>query len=132
MSYAGLLHLDLGCAGQLREPNSPETADLGAQLLDLGGLALDDDDLEAVVMIEVHVGGADRLYVVAMLGVHDAVHQITLMVVVDDGEDSHDGFATCVPLLDDELLADQVPDKLRSGGVSAGDDPRVEFIEQFL
>ncbi len=74
------------------------------------------DRLEAVVAIEVHVGGAEDVDVLTVVQVDDLLEQAPLVVVIADRQHADDVFPVPVlPLVLHDLLPDQIANELGSG-----------------
>lgn len=99
--------------------------------LDVLRLAFDRDDLQAIMVVDVDVLGGDDLVEVVVLDVHEPVHEIALVVVVDHGDGPGD-FMTGLPVGFHQRLADEIADRLRPVGVMLGLDMFVEPVGQFF
>ena len=76
-------------------------------------------DLQAVVVIQVHVqGGEDRVMEV-VLDIGEFLVQQAHVVIVDQGDGAHHLAFGRFPGLLDQLVADQVAERLRAVGVAA-------------
>jgi hypothetical protein len=110
---------------------------LGAD--EFGGDALDrtrgspkDEDLQAVVMIEVDVKRRDDLLMMRMLLGREAVRKIRGVVIVDE-RDRSDGLSlTGLPLLLDERRTHEIAYRLGPVHVAALGNELVEPVEQTL
>ena len=76
--------------------------------MDVSGFAAQNDDLEAVVLVEVHVGcGHDHAELGVLNGMQLFLH-VACMMVEHDRERSHDLGAGDAALIDDERVAHEV------------------------
>ena len=76
--------------------------------LDRAGLAADDEDLQAVVVVEVDVEGGDDDLVVVVLDVGEGGLDVLLVVVVNEGDGAGDFLVAEVLAVLDEAGADHV------------------------
>ena len=105
------------------------TSSLG-ELADPAHGAAKDDDLEAGVLVPVHVqGGGDGAEVV-VLHFRQLVGQRAGAVIVDEGQHADRLAALLRPLLLDELRPEEVADELAAGGVAARGAKPVEGLEE--
>lgn len=81
------------------------------ELLDLLGIAANDDNLQAVVMVHMDMSGGNDLVMVVMLYFCYLFLELVLVVVVDQGYYSHD-VAVSQPRLLDQGLADKIANGL--------------------
>ena len=63
--------------------NSTQRTEPVGKFMDRSGFALDDDDLETVVMIHVNMGGGDDLVVIIMLNLGHFFLEFGLMMIID-------------------------------------------------
>ena len=102
------------------------------EVAQLGRLAAQRHHLEAQVLVEMDVQGREDLGVVAVPGADEAIADLALSVVVDQGE-TRDGFApTDGPFLLDEATPDQVPDGFGAVPEPTLPEEAVEPIEERL
>ena len=82
------------------------------------GLALDQQDLGAQVLVEMHVRRGQDRRVLVVLQLDQLLRQAA-NVMVEDQRDGADHFLVPVPLLLDQLASDQIADELGAVGVAA-------------
>ena len=99
--------------------------------LDFSPSPLDDQDLEAMVMVEMDMHAGKNLPLVVMLDVSQLAGQISHMMIIDKGN-GPDGFFVLIPFLPDQAVPNQVAKRLRSIGIVTPPDVAVEFVEQPL
>ena len=106
--------------------------DILAHAVDLAHLAAKDDDLQAIVVVQVDVQRGDRLQEVRVLDRDQLLRQVGGVVVVDD-EDRRDGLCPRVGnALLAQLLADQVANRLRAALIPLPGNQLVEVGQQVL
>ena len=81
---------------------------LVGDLLDRGGLAADDEDLKAIVVVEVDMEGGNDDLVVVVLDVGEGGLDVLLVVVVNEGDGAGDFLVAEVLAVLDEAGADHV------------------------
>lgn len=92
-------------------------ADQGiGQGFDAGAFPADDDDFQAVVMIQVHVGIGNDERTEPVLRVGEVADQIRFVMIIHQRNGS-DRFPVVVPLLSHELIPDEIPDGFGPVGV---------------
>jgi hypothetical protein len=91
-------------------------------------VALQDDRLQAVAVVEVHVGAAEHVHVLIMLDVDEFLCQLALVMVEGDDQDPGD-LIPCLPRVLHQPLANHVAHQLRTRGVASARDPAVELIQ---
>ena len=96
------------------------------------GFSLQNDGLEAVVVVEVDVGGAENIHVAVVLDVDQLLGELALVMVVADGEHADDVLACVLPFVFHHAVADQVAHALRARIVPAFVHAVVEHGEQRL
>ena len=101
------------------------------EVADGAGGASEDDDFEAVVVVEVDVEGGDDEVAVFVLDVVDLVAELAGVVVVDHGEGGGDVLGGVAPFLGDEGFADEVAQGLGAVGVAFAFVALVEGGEEF-
>jgi len=69
--------------------HTPQAQDSIRQAPDLPTAAFQDDDFEAMVVVQMHVGGRENLARRRMLGHNQLGREIRLVVVANYGECSH-------------------------------------------
>jgi len=99
------------------------------KFLDLAGLALHGNDLQAVVVVEVDMLGRDDGILVVVLQVGKLARKAPLVMVVDEG-DGAGHLLVLLPLVLDQLLADEVPQGLGPGCIAFFLYKTVELIKQ--
>ena len=99
------------------------------KFLDLAGLAFHGHDLQAVVVVEVDMLGRDDGILVVVLQVGKLARKAPLVVVVDEG-DGAGHLLVLLPLVLDQLLADEVPQGLGPCRIAFLFDEAVELLEQ--
>ena len=92
-------------------------------------VTLQDDGLEAVVVVEVHVRAAEHVHVLVVLDVDELLRELALVVVVDDRE--HAGHLLArLPRVLHQALADHVAHQLGARRVAAARHAPVQLLEQ--
>ncbi len=102
--FTGRIHSQVAVA------DTPQGEEIIGQCLDLFGLAPDDNNLQAVIMIHMHMGRGDNLVVVFMLQGGDFFLHLGLMVIINKGDDAHD-ILVGGPFILDKALPDQIADR---------------------
>jgi hypothetical protein len=98
-------------------------------LLNVGAAAVQDNDLHAVVMVQVDMEGGDDLLVVLVLEVVESVGQLADVVVVNQGQSAdHLGLGRG-DVLANQAIADQVAEGFRPVGVTAAFDLPVKHLQ---
>ncbi len=87
------------------------------QLPDDLGVTLNNDDLQAVVVVKMDVLGGKNVFVVIMLKVDQTIDQLSLMMIINIGDGSHHFSAANFPFPFDQLLPDEISDGLGSIGI---------------
>ena len=100
------------------------------ELLDLGGFAVDDEDFEAGVVVEMGVAGGDDEVVEGVLEVGELLADAVGVMVIDEGDGADDGGVGGGGLVADEAVADEIAEGLRAVGVAAFLDGAVELVEE--
>jgi len=100
------------------------------EALDAGRGAVDDQDLEAGVVIEVGVAGRDDQVVVLMLEAGELISDAVGIVVVDEGDGANDGGVGGGGAFGDEAVANEIAEGFRAVGVAAAGDGAVELCEE--
>jgi len=86
-------------------------------------------NLQAVVVIEVDMLGGDNCLLKVVLHIHHTNQNVTLVMIVNEG-DRTDHIAATLPFLLDEFLADQVPQGLRAVGVLFSPDQEIKSVQE--
>ena len=89
------------------------------------------DYLQAIIMVQVYMLRRDNYSAKIMLDIHKLIYQLPFMMVIDQGN-CPGNFMITLPLLLNELLADQVAEGLRTVGIFFIPDEGVEFRQQPL
>lgn len=84
-----------------------------------------------MIMIKVHMHAGQDLPVVVVLNIGQLARQVTYMVVIDEC-DGPNGFFIRIPLLSDQVVADQVTQRFRPIGVLATFDMAIEGVQQLV
>jgi len=92
-------------------------------------LALDDEDLETIMMIQVNMQYSADLSIERMLEMCQFTTQIASMMIVDDTQGA-DGFLISCPLLVNQVITNQVPDCFRAIGITLLMDSLVKTFQQ--
>lgn len=107
-------------------------ADQGiGNLLDLRPLALDDEDFEAVTVIQVHMHSRQHQRVESVLNGDELVGQQRHVMVIDKG-DRPDRFFILIPFLPDQVAADEIAKRFRPVRVFFSSDMAIEIIEEMM
>lgn len=99
-------------------------------LADLSGSAPQHNNLQAVVMIQVHVQGRYDLVEMLMLHVDEFVIDQTLMVVVDQSQRPHHGLIVLVGLFFNQSISNQIADGFGAVGIALPCHQLVKLLEQ--
>ena len=119
-----------GGHGEFASEDALDGPEVARQLLQLAEFSLYRDDLEALVVVEVHVdGGGDGLEC-RMLDLSEFVAQSVGVVVVDHGDDTAHEVLIVLPFVLGEGIANQVTDRFGSADVSFFLDDLIEFVEE--
>ncbi len=97
---------------------------------DLAAGAFENEDLQAVVVVEVDVESGDDGIVVFVLHPGELLAERADVVVVDEGECADDRSGGRLTVLSDELIADQIAEGFGAVGVAAALDVTVEFLDE--
>ena len=84
-----------------------------------------------MVMIEMHMHAGENPAVVVMLNIRQLTRQIPHMMVVHERDGAH-RFFILVPFLSDQVIPDEVAQRLRSIGVVPSFDMTIECIQQMM
>ena len=99
---------------------------------DLTPLSPDDEDLQAVMLVEMDVHGRDDLFVIPVLECGKGFGQLADIMAVHE-RDGADGFAVGErPFLLDQPLTDEIPDRLGPGRVAHLLDELVKSSQQVI
>jgi len=98
--------------------------------LDFLARATQDDDFEAVVVVEVDVEGGDDGVVVLVLGLSQFFGEKPDMVVVDHGQRADDGLGGGFDLRLIQFGPDEVADSLAAVGIAALGDEIVKGFQE--
>jgi hypothetical protein len=101
------------------------------QFLDFSGFSSHYDDLKAVIVVHMDMGGGNNMVMVVVLHQGYFLLQLVLVMVVDQADHAHDLFVG-LPFLFDKGFTDQIPDCFGSIAVTAGFNVFIENIEQFF
>ena len=93
--------------------------------------ALHDDDFEAVVVIEVDVGGGENHSAGGVLGIGQLLREIRSAVIVDQRQGADDRLVR-VDVVGKKRLADEIADGLGAVFVAASCDQAVKFFEEIF
>ena len=93
---------------QFGEFNSPDTSDCRTQMFDIRSFALYDDYLQAVIMIQMNMSGADRIHIVTVLCIHYTTKQIAVMMVKRYSQNADDFLGVHIPF----FLHDSFPNEI--------------------
>lgn len=98
---------------------------------DLRAAAFEDDHLQTIMMIRVHVRCRQDLPLIVVLCADKLFGKLGLVVMVDQRDGSENDLV-CGDLFFDEVIPHQVPDCLRAVAVTLLLDKPVKFREQVL
>jgi hypothetical protein len=101
------------------------------QFLDFSGFSSHYDDLKAVIVVHMDMGGGDNMVMVVVLHQGNFLLQLVLVMIIDQADDAHNLFVG-LPFLFDKGFTDQIPDCFGSIAVTAGFNVFIENIEQFF
>ena len=73
-----------------------------------GGVTTHNDNFQAVVMVHMYVGGRNDLMMKIMLQFGDSLLKLILVMVINQGNDTHH-LLVRIPLLPDKRLANKIP-----------------------
>ena len=113
--------------GKTRVLNALSGFQLPVKLLDDLCLPFRDDDFQAIVMVKVNVLAGKYSVMVVVLNVEETGNQTAVMVIIYQ-RDGAGNFTVFPPLLPDEFLPDQVPDRLGTIGVFSSVDVFVKTL----
>jgi len=119
-----------GGQGKFAVFDAPGGDELLGKLLHAFAGAFERQGFQAVVVIQVHVHGAQDEVVILMLDLDEALGQIRGMVVVDQGEHAGHFLVGLLPFLLHEHAPDKIADGLGTGLVAFFLAQRVEFFQQ--
>src|SRR6185437_12501064 len=94
-------------------------------------LPLHDQHLKTMVMIEMHMHARQNLLMVVVLNICQFTGQVPHMMVIYE-RDRADRFFILIPLLADQVIADEIAQRFRSVGVFPPFDMAVECIQQMV
>jgi len=101
------------------------------QPADFRGRSADGDDLQTMVVVEMNVLGGNDQIVGIVLDIGEAVDEVFLMMIVNEGDSAGD-LAARTPLLLDERAADEVAEGFGPAGRAAFGDEGVKPVEEIL
>jgi hypothetical protein len=91
-----------------------------------------DNDLQAIVLIQMNVQAGIHCYMSLMLQVRQEIAQVVHPVVIDES-DNPDDFGICLPnLLLNEMIANQVADGFRAILIALTTNASVERLQQII
>jgi hypothetical protein len=107
-----------------------QTDQPAGELFDLSGLAMNNEDFQAGIMVEMRMTGRNHQFVVCMLEFGQFLGNAVGVMVVDerDGAD-YRRIGACCPLCD-QAIANQVPESLGPVGIAQPGDEIVEALEE--
>lgn len=111
--------------------DAAESAESVGEGGDLAGGPPEDENFEAVVVVEMDVEGADDDLLVVVLQFEKAGDKVAAVMIIDEGE-GPGHVAALGPLLLDEAGAEEVADGLGAVGVPLATDLGVEGLEEAL
>jgi hypothetical protein len=97
---------------------------------DIGGLAADHEDLEAIIVIEVDVKSGEDGVKVIVLDSRKLLIQHADVMVVHKGERADDEAVRGFGHLLDEFVPNEIPEGFGTVGVAALGDQFVEFVKE--
>ena len=100
------------------------------EVLDPGGISVDDQHFKAGIVIEMRVTRRDHQVVVLVLHLGQLLSDSRGVVVKDEGHGADDGRVRRGGLLADQPVADQIPECFRSVRVSTVLNRAVELFEK--
>lgn len=96
----------------------------------LARLAVDDEDFEAGVVVEVSVAGGDDQGVVGVLEFGQLLRDAVGVMVVDEGDGADDGGVLAGGLFGDKAITNEIAEGLGAIGVAEGGDEGVKADEE--
>ena len=117
--------------GQARKNNTTQTGNLQTHFFNFIRASAQDDGFQAVVVVEVDVGGAEYMHKAVMLDLVQAVFQIALVVVVANGQHPVNIFIITGPGFLNQLFPDEIADQFTSRVVPFMDNASIDFIQQW-
>src|SRR4029077_15654407 len=98
---------------------------------DLSPSAFHHQDLKTMVMVEMDMHTGHNVALKVVLDMRQFSRQVTDMAVVHKGY-GPDRLFVVIPLLSDQVVTDQVPQRLRAVGILAPLDVQIEIIKQMM
>lgn len=120
-----------GGEDELAELDAAEGEHAVGEVLEGRAAAFHDDHLEAVVVVEVDVGGSEDHGAGGVLDLGEFLGEVWDVMVVDEGECADDGLVGG-DVVGEEGFADEVTDGLGAVFVAAAGDELVELFEEIF
>ena len=109
-----------------------ETRQRSADVADLSGTPLQQNDLKAIVMVEMHMGRRYDEFVMIVLETGQVVLQLALVVIVDERQHAGGSHFRITDAFLDEPGSDKVSNGFRPSAVTRMADISVEFGDEVL
>ena len=100
-------------------------------LSDLSPFPFDHQDLQAMVMIQMYMHPGHNMALKVMLDMREFSGQIRNVMIIDE-RDRPDGVLILIPLLADQIVTDEIPERLRACRVFSTSNDVVEVLEQAM
>ena len=109
--------------------NAPHGADGIVKFADLFGGPFGQDDLHAVIMVQMDMLGRDDDLMMMVLDLHQIVHQLALMMIIDEGDGACNDLILH-PLFFDQGFPHEVSQCLRTVLIIPLRDEFIEFGQE--
>lgn len=119
-------------AGQLAVFDTAEADDGVGEPAHLVALALDDHDLDTVIVVQMHVCSAADLSAIVMLDVYQPGFYAARVVVIDDGQSAHHFAIGKLPLALQKTIAHHIADGFRTIVITLLGNQAIESLQQFF
>ena len=100
-------------------------------LLDFGPFALHDQHFQAVVMVEMHVHARQYKFMKSVLDVDEFLRKRRHVMIVNERDRSH-CLLVLIPLLPDQIVANQIAERLGSIRVLLPRNMPIEVIQEMM
>jgi|HubBroStandDraft_1064217.scaffolds.fasta_scaffold786608_2 hypothetical protein len=99
------------------------------EVLHFSAAAFHEDYFQAIVGVQMHVGGGEDVFVRVMLNFVEPIREMGAVVVVDHRKRGDDGLVA-VNFIGDQAIANQIAESFGAILVAASGNPAIELFEQ--
>jgi hypothetical protein len=100
-------------------------------LLDLGPFAFHDQDFQAVIMVEMHVHARQHEFMKSVLKIDEFLRERRHVMIVNERDRSH-RLLILIPLLSDQIVPNQIAERLGSIRVLLPRNVPIEVIQEMM